>query len=316
VPELAEMARRGVVGFKAFMCDSGLAEFPRADDGTLFEGMQEAARLRLPVAVHAENHELTRALAVRTPGHDVRDFLASRPVVAELDAVQRALLFAAETGVSLHLVHMSSARSVMMAAAARARGVDVSVETCPHYLLFTEDDMERLGAIAKCAPPLRTDGDRGALWQHLLAGDVDIVASDHSPTEPSRKAGDFMRAWGGVAGVQSTYAAMLDEGHFGRHLALERLASLLADAPARRFHIEHKGAIASGHDADLTLIDLNARFTLSADDLHQRHKSSPYVGRTFRGVVRRTLRRGETIFADGAITARSRGRLVRPLVRR
>jgi allantoinase len=312
VPDLADMAARGVVGFKAFMCDSGLPEFPRADDGTLFEGMREAARLKLPVAVHAENEELTRALAARVTGRGVRDFLASRPMVAELDAIQRALLFAAETGVSLHIVHVSSGRGVAMAAEARARGVDVSIETCPHYLLFTEDDMERLGAMAKCAPPLRSEHDRADLWTQLLNGHVDIVASDHSPTEPARKAGDFLRAWGGIAGVQSTYAAMIDEGHVVRHLPLERIATLLAATPATRFRIERKGAIAPGNDADLALIDVGARFELRATDLQQRHKTSPYVGRTFRGVVRRTLRRGETIFADGVVQAGSTGRLVRP----
>ena len=312
IPEMAAMAARGVVGFKAFMCDSGLPEFPRADDGTLFTGMREAARLGLPVAVHAENEELTKMLASQLTGSGVRDFLASRPLAAELDAIQRALLFAAETGVRLHIVHVSAGRGVAMAAEARAQGVDVSIETCPHYLLLTDDDMAQLGAVAKCAPPLRTGHDRDGLWNQLIAGAVDIVASDHSPTEPANKAGVFLRAWGGIAGVQSTYAAMLEEGHFTRGVALERIASLLADTPARRFRIAGKGAIAPGHDADLVLIDLAQRSTLRANDLQQRHKVSPYVGRTFRGVVRRTIRRGETIFAEGRITSDSGGRLVRP----
>ena len=314
VPEMAAMAARGAVGFKAFMCDSGLPEFPRADDGTLFEGMREAARLGLPVAVHAENEELTKALAATLSGTGVRDFLASRPLIAELDAIQRALLFAAETGVRLHIVHMSAGRAVAMAAEAREKGVDVSIETCPHYLLFTDEDMERLGALAKCAPPLRAEHDRRALWDEILDGRVDIVASDHSPTEPAKKAGDFRRAWGGIAGVQSTYAALLEEGHFARRLPLERIAGLMAAAPAGRFRISRKGGISQGNDADIALIDLGHRFTLRADDLQQRHKTSPYVGRAFRGVVRRTIRRGETIFQDGRITAHSTGRLLRPHV--
>jgi allantoinase len=154
VAEMAEMGARGVVGFKAFMSDSGLPEFPRADDVTLVEGMREAARLGLPVAVHAESDELTRGLAQKMTGRGVRDFLASRPVVAELEAIQRALLFAGETHAMLHIVHVSSGRGVALAVEARARGVDVSIETCPHYLCFTEEDLERLGAVAKCAPPL------------------------------------------------------------------------------------------------------------------------------------------------------------------
>jgi allantoinase len=306
------MAAAGVVGFKAFMSNSGLPEFPRADDATLFEGMREASRLGLPVAVHAENEEMTAGLARRTTGRGVRDFLRSRPVVAELEAIQRALLFAEETAAPLHIVHISSGRGVAMAAAAKARGVDVSIETCAHYLFFTEEDVERLGAAAKCAPPLRPGDERDRLWRELLAGHVDIVASDHSPAEPRLKQGDFMAAWGGIAGVQSTLAVLLDRGHRRRDLPLERVAALLASTPARRFKIDGKGQIAPGFDADVVLLDLDESFTLDASELHQRHKSSPYVGQTFRGRVKRTIRRGETIFADGRIYGETKGRFVRP----
>ena len=312
LPDMADLAARGVVGYKAFMCDSGLPEFPRADDMTLLDGMREAARLGLPVAVHAESEEITRALASRQAGRSARDFLASRPLVAELEAIQRALLFARETGVALHIVHVSSGRGVAIAAEARAAGVDVSIETCPHYLFFTADDLERLGTVAKCAPPLRAAEEREALWAELLRGGVDIVASDHSPTEPARKSGDFMSAWGGIAGVQSTLAVLLDRGHHERALPLEQIAALVAGTPARRFRIPGKGSLAPGHDADLALVDPAQSFTLAADQLHQRHKMSPYLGTSFRGVVRRTIRRGETIFSDGKIAAQGRGQLVRP----
>src|SRR5262249_33526942 len=156
--EMAELAARGVVGLKVFLCDSGLPEFPRADDLTLADGLREAARLGLPVAVHAESHELVQGLSRRMMEQGrqaVRDFLESRPVLAEVEAIQRAVLLAGEAGAKLHIVHVSSGRGVAAAAEARARGVDVSIETCPHYLYFTEEDVERLGAIAKCAPPLR-----------------------------------------------------------------------------------------------------------------------------------------------------------------
>lgn len=312
VPDMAELAERGVVGYKAFMCDSGLPEFPRADDATLLDGMREAARLGLPVAVHAESEELTRAGVARAAGRGARDFLASRPVLAELEAIQRALLFARDTAARLHIVHVSSGRGVAMAAEARATGVDVSIETCPHYLFFTEDDVERLGPVAKCAPPLRAAVERDALWGELLRGRVDVVASDHSPTEPALKSGDVLSAWGGIAGVQSTLAVLLDRGHHGRGLPLERIAALVAETPARRFGIPRKGSVSSGHDADLVLIDPSQSFTLDASRLQQRHKISPYLGESFRGAVRRTIRRGETIFADGQITARTRGKLVRP----
>ncbi len=309
VGAMAEMAERGVVGFKAFMCDSGLPEFPRADDQTLRDGMAEAARLHLPVAVHAESHEMVRLKANLT---NVRDFLESRPVAAETEAIGRALELAGETGASLHIVHVSTGRGVSLAAEARARGVDASIETCPHYLWFTEVDVERLGTIAKCAPPLRAAGHHRALWGALVAGQVDLVASDHSPAEPSMKAGDFLSAWGGIAGVQSTLPVLLDRGYHERGLPLERIAELIAASPARRFRIARKGTIEAGNDADLVLIDAAGSFTLEKHHLQQRHKTSPYVGATFRGAVRATLRRGETIFMDGQVTAQTGGRFVRP----
>jgi allantoinase len=327
VGEMPEMADRGVVGFKAFMCDSGLPEFPRADDQTLHDGMAEAARLHLPVAVHAESQELVQRKAdpTREPwgpvsAGPIQDFLQSRPVAAETEAIERALALARETGASLHIVHVSTGRGVSLAAHARATGVDVSIETCPHYLWFTEADVERLGAVAKCAPPLRAAEHQQALWDALLAGHVDIVASDHSPTEPSMKAGDFVGAWGGIAGVQSTLPVLLERGYHGRRLTLEAIAELTAATPARRFRIARKGTIEPGNDADLVLIDAAGAFTLEEEHLQQRHKMSPYVGATFRGSVRATLRRGETIFVDGnpktqipkPKSEETRGRFVRP----
>jgi allantoinase len=314
VRHMEELAHRGVVGFKAFLCDSGLPEFPRADDLTLFEGLREAARLGLPVAVHAESQGITQGLAQRLLAADrasVRAFLNSRPVVAELEAIHRATLLAREVGAKLHIVHVSSGRGVAIAVEARAHGTDVSIETCPHYLFFTEDDVERLGPVAKCAPPLRDASEQDALWKHVLAGTVDIIASDHSPAPPDMKTGDFGQAWGGIAGVQSTLAVMLDRGHHCRNLPLDRISSLLSAAPARRFHIPNKGAIAIGMDADLVLVDLARSTQLQTQHLMQRHALSPYLGSTFRGCVERTIRRGETIFASGQITARTQGRLVR-----
>jgi allantoinase len=315
IGDMAEMAERGVVGFKAFMCGSGLPEFPRADDHTLFEGLKQAASLKLPVAVHAESHELTSALTKRAVAEGrttVRDFLTSRPVVAEVEAIQRAALFAGEAGAKLHIVHVSSGRGVAAAAEARARGIDVSIETCPHYLFFTDEDLERIGAIAKCAPPLRSAGHQDALWTQLLTGVVDVVASDHSPAPPDMKDGEFWTAWGGIAGVQSTLAVLLDQGFDRRSLPLRQIASLISGYPAGRFRIANKGAIFPGNDADLVLVDLSEQSTLRAEDLFQRHSLSPYVGSTFQGKIRQTIRRGETIFKDGAITAQGGGRLVRP----
>jgi allantoinase len=313
VPQMAELADRGVVGFKAFLCDSGLPEFPRADDLTLFDGLREAARLGLSVAVHAESQELTGRMAAQDGG-SIKAFLASRPVIAELEAIQRATLLAREAGAKLHIVHVSSGRGVALAAEARAKGTDVSIETCPHYLFFTEDDVERLGAVAKCAPPLRDAAEQNGLWGQLLAGAVDIVASDHSPAPLDMKSGDFAKAWGGIAGVQSTLAVLLDRGHHCRQLTLERISTLIAAEPARRFRIPAKGRIAVGMDADLSLVDVSRSVQLRPEHLMQRHPSTnPYLGSTFRGSVERTIRRGETIFASGKITARGQGKFVRPI---
>jgi allantoinase len=313
---LDELAARGVVGFKAFMSASGVAEFEAADDLTLLEGMARAARLGLPVAVHAESEELTSRLARRAVAEGrvgVRDYLASRPVVAELEAIGRAIAFATETGCALHVVHVSSAHGVALVAGARARGVDVTCETCPHYLVLDADDAERLGAAAKCAPPLRDAAEREALWAALEAGDVDLVATDHSPAPAALKeGGDFFAVWGGIGGAQTLVALLHDEGVVGRGLAPAVLERLLAAAPARRFGLAPgKGALAVGADADVTLLDPGATWTVARDDLLDRHRLSPFAGRTLRGRVVRTILRGRTIARDGRVVGEPSGRVVR-----
>jgi len=307
---LEPLAERGVIGFKAFMTDSGLPEFPRADDLTLYEGMCEAARLGLPVAVHAESDELVQALtrrALTAGGHGVRDYLDSRPVVAEVEAIQRAALLAGEAGARLHIVHISSGRGVVAALEARARGVDISIETCAHYLYFGEEDMLRLGAVAKCAPPLREPAERKTLWRSVLRGDVDMVGSDHSPAPSAMKQDpNFFRIWGGIAGVQSTLAVLLELA------PVERIAALTAANPARRFSLGRKGSLAVGNDADFTLVDTAAEFTVTRESLFQKHGLSPYEGATFRGAVRRTVVRGETVFVDGKIVGAPKGKFIQP----
>ena len=313
---LAELAARGVMGFKAFMSNSGLAEFDAADDLTLLEGMRLAAKLDLPVAVHAESDSITSALSsrMRAAGRTgIRDYLESRPVLAELEAISRAILLAEETGCALHIVHISSGRGVALAAQARARGVNVTLETCPHYLAFTDDDLERLGAVLKCAPPVRDDLERDQLWREVLTGQVDIIGSDHSPAPPKMKTSqDFFAIWGGISGVQSTLAVLLTEGVQARGLSLELLARMLAANPAARFGFAHKGKLELGFDADFSLLDLTKSFKLEPDDLLYRHTQSPYLGKTFAGVVRRTVSRGHTIFLDGKTVTGTRGQFVRP----
>ncbi|HEX2104830.1 MAG TPA: allantoinase AllB [Solirubrobacteraceae bacterium] len=314
VERLGELAHRGVVGFKAFMSDSGVPEFARADDLTLYEGMRAAAAVRLPVAVHAESEAITSALAARARAAGrtgVRDYLSSRPAIAEIEAIGRALLLAEETGCALHVVHVSTGRGVALVAEARARGVDATCETCPHYLVLDEDDAERLGAVAKCAPPLREAAERDALWAAL--GDVAFVASDHSPAPAELKAGDdFFAVWGGISGAQSLLGLVLDAGHHDRGLPLERLAELCAAGAARRLRLPGKGRLEPGADADLVLVDLDGRTAIEPDTLHYRHRHTPYAGRALRGRVARTIVRGTTVVADGRVVGAPAGRLVIP----
>jgi allantoinase len=314
---LDELAERGVVGFKAFMANSGINDFRSVDDLVLWEGMKRAAELGLMVGVHAESDAITRALGARAldAGRSgVRDYVESRPAVAELQAIARAIVLAEETGCALHVVHVSTGRGVAQVAAARLRGVDVTCETCPHYLVLTEDDMEELGAVAKCAPPLRPAAEVEALWSALEDGTLPMVASDHSPSPAELKiGGDFFGAWGGISGCQSMLALMLSEGHHARGLALERLPELLAGFVARRFRLPGKGRLEVGADADLALVDLGREWTLEAEHLLYRHAHSPFVGRRLRGAATRTLLRGATVWSEaGGIASPPRGRLVTP----
>ena len=317
IEQLDELARRGVVGFKAFMSSSGIEDFSSVDDLTLYEGMERAARLGRIVAVHAENSVLTSELARRAIAGGrtgVRDYLASRPVVAELEAIARAILFASETGCPLHIVHVSSGRGVSMVAEARARGVDVSCETCTHYLVLTGDDVERLGAVAKCAPPLRSQEEQDALWKHIFAGNLPMVTSDHSPAPAEMKTDpNFFQVWGGISGCQSVLQLLLTEGYEKRSLSLTGIVALTAENIARRFGLSgSKGRLAPGMDADFVLVNMQSQGQLRADDLFYRHKHSPYVGRMLRGKIVRTLLRGKTVFLDGTIVSAPRGRLLTP----
>jgi allantoinase len=318
VEAMDELAARGVVGFKAFMCTSGIDDFPGVDDLTLYEGMCRASALGLPVAVHAESEAITAGLAQRARASGrtaMRDFVASRPAVAELQAIARAIALAQESGCSLHVVHVSTGRGVALVADARARGVDVSCETCPHYLVLTEDDAEALGNVAKCAPPLRPRYESEALWRALADGTLPMVASDHSPAPWAMKGGDdAFAAWGGISGCQTTLPLLLSDGCAGRGLPLELIAAATSGYVARRFRLAGKGRLAPGADADLVLVDLAATQSLAAEDLYYRHRHSPFVGRTLTARVARTLVRGRTVFADGRIVGPPAGRLLIPSI--
>ena len=303
---MEELADSGVIGFKAFMCNSGIDDFLFADEATLRAGMKRAAALNLPVAVHAESEAMTSRLA---RGSTARDFMEARPIEAELEAISRALELAGETGCSLHVVHVSCAAGVRLISEARARGVDATCETCPHYLVLTDEDVERLGPIAKCAPPLRSAREQEALWLELLAGRILTVGSDHSPSPPAMKEGaDFFQVWGGISGAQHLLPLLLS-----READLSLLARVTSANVARRFQLPSaKGKLAVGGDADLALVKLGDDVEIKAGELFYRHRQSPYVGRRVRASVQRTILRGQTIYQAGRIMGEPKGRLVRP----
>jgi len=303
--DLEPLAERGVMGFKAFMSGSGIDDFPKADLATLREGMKRAAALGLPVGVHAEFDETEPA-----GGTSVREYLASRPIESECAAIKAAIEIAGETKCALQVVHVSSAQGLALIASARLRGVNVTAETCPHYLLLTGEDMERIGPAAKCAPPMRDAANRETLWRKLRAGDIQTIGSDHSPSPWSMKLDpNFFKVWGGISSIQHLLPLLLDAD-----LEPERVAVLTATNPARRFRLPAKGEIAVGSDADLTLVETGVRDPITADSLFYHHRHSPYVGRTLSARVERTILRGQTAYLNGTIPANGpRGQLLKPL---
>jgi allantoinase len=316
VDRLDELAARGVVGFKAFMCDSGRDEFPFADDLTLHEGMSRAARLGLPVAVHAESQATTAALARCAREHGrtaMRDYVESRPVRAELEAVGRAIAIAEETDCALHVVHVSTAAAALCVAEAYSRGVDVSCETCPHYLLLTDEDAERIGALAKCSPPIRPRAAVEELWGAIHAGSIAMLASDHSPAPPELKRGDDAFAWwGGISGLQTLRGTMLAVAN-EQGLSLPDLARLTAEAAAARFSLTQKGRLEVGCDADLTVIDLSYEGRVETVELRYRYRQSPFVGLGSRGRLVHSFLRGKSLIVDARPAAgKGFGRIVRP----
>ncbi|PLT47459.1 Allantoinase [Paenibacillus pasadenensis] len=327
--ELEPLAEAGVVGFKAFVSKpggEGEGRFVEADDWTLYEGMRRIASFGGVLALHAENDSMTTALgdSMRRAGRvGALDFAASRPPVAELEAVHRALFYAELTGCRLHFVHISHPDSVERIDRARRDGLDVTVETCPHYLMLTADDMARIGPVAKCAPPLRDAESVERLWAQLAEGKIDLVASDHSPSPIELKAGpglSFFDAWGGISGAQSTVELVLGEG-LRRGIPAGRLAQVLAGAPAERFGLTGKGGIAVGKDADLALIDRSAGYTLESGHLQYLHPNSPYTGMRMDVRVVRTLLRGQVVYSlDGGVVpaggVRTAGGLGAPAERR
>jgi allantoinase len=280
--QLEPLVQRGVMGFKAFMCPSGIDEFPACDANTLRAGMQRIAELGSILLVHAEDPSRLASPAATA----ARDFIWSRPPDAEVEAIAQAIAIAGEIGCRLHIVHVSTARGVELIDEAQQRGVDASGETCSHYLLYVESDMERMGGIAKCAPPFRTAIDREKLWWMLRDGRLPIVVSDHSPSTLDLKQGDdFSKIWGGISGCQSTRQLLLAMGR----LELPVIAAVTSTNIAMRLGLARKGDIAPGFDADLWLVDLSHEDIVRREDLLYRNPFSAHEGQRIRGRTVKTM---------------------------
>ncbi|HSM07643.1 MAG TPA: allantoinase AllB [Gemmatimonadota bacterium] len=314
--ELTGLAAAGVLGFKCFLVDSGLDEFPPVGEAELRPAMREIARLGLPLLVHAEAPgPIAAAAAHGRPGASASypDWLASRPPEAEVEALRLLVRLVDETGCAVHVVHVSAHQCLPIIAAAKDAGLPVTAETCPHYLTFAAKEIPAGYTLFKCAPPIRGAENRERLWEGLEVGTLDLVASDHSPCPPARRAldsGDFFAAWGGIASLQLGPRAVWTEAR-RRGIVPDRLVEWMAEAPARLAGLEgRKGRIAAGFDADLVVLDPDAEFVVEPGGLCDRHCQTPYEGRLLRGEVRRTWVGGRLVFADGELTGERRGRVL------
>ena len=304
VSDLDEMAGEGAAAFKSFMASSS-PFFPAVDHAQLLWAMREAARLDLPYGLHAEDHQLLSDGLNRMRAAGRKDPLAhaeSRPPLVETVAVNTALLLAAETGCHVHICHVASSGALALIREAKERGLRVTAETCPQYLMLDTGDLVRLAGFARCAPALRERAEVDAIWGFILDGTIDLISSDHCPyTVESKQAGvdDIFQAPLGLSGVQTLLPALFSEAVVKRGLPVERFVSLISTNPARIFGLyPRKGTLAIGADADIALLDPNKTWTVTVDDALHKQKWTPYEGKEITGRVVRTIRRGETIFDD------------------
>ena len=310
VDELAAMDAAGALAFKAFLCsgdplgdatdEKGL---PRLNDDGLLRAMTAIAAFDGLIGIHSENHDILigAGAELRAAGRkDVRAHALAGPEIAEIEAVGRVATLATETGVRCHVVHVSSGKAadIIHAAKETAR---ITLESCPHYLILDEEDLVRIGPNARCGPPLRQRPVIEHLWASLLAGRVDMLASDHCPYMPEQKDVGKESIWNagmGLAGIETSVPMFLDEGYYNRGLSLTQLAAMTATVPAKTFGLYgRKGAIAVGFDADLALYDMNAPWTVDGRMFRGFAKWSAFDGKTCRPQVKQTLVRGRTVFA-------------------
>ncbi|MGQ0468240.1 MAG: allantoinase AllB [Sporichthyaceae bacterium] len=291
--ELADLHAAGVFGFKCFLADSGVPEFPPLDGAGLLSAAERVARLNGLLIVHAEDAAVLADAPAAGPAYP--EFLASRPAAAEVAAIRAVLEASRRTGVRVHILHLSAAAALPTLAAARAEGVPVSVETCPHYLTLDAATVPAGATEFKCCPPVRDAANADALWAGLRTGVVDVVVSDHSPSPLDLKSpGNFATAWGGVSSLQLGLPVMWTAAR-QRGVPLAELVGWMSAGPAWLAGLRHKGEIAPGMAADLVEFAPDAEFVVQPAELAHRHPITPYAGRRLTGVVRRTWLRGAVV---------------------
>jgi allantoinase len=309
--DLEPLARRGVLGFKCFLSPSGVDEFGHVDEADLRVALPILARLGLPLLVHAELPAGLLDVDLAADPRDYRTWLSSRPPASEQAAIDLLIRLAGEYRVHIHVVHLAAAGPLDALRAARRAGWPVSVETCPHYLTFAAEQIPPGATAFKCAPPIREARHREALWSALARGDIDLVATDHSPAPPALKSideGDFVAAWGGIASLQLGLSAVWT-GARARGLSLDQVATWLAAAPAQLAGLtRRKGAIEAGRDADFVFFDPESTAAVDPANLLHRHPLTPYAGMVLNGRVHQTILRGEVIFDEGTFPNAALGR--------
>ena len=299
------LANAGVPGFKCFLIHPGIDGFTMVTEPQLRAALPNIARTHLPLLVHAELPtpiDSATAMLANADWSLYETYLQSRPEEAELSAIRMLLSLCREFKFRLHIVHLSANSALPELRAARAEGLPVTVETCPHYLHLTSETIPRGATLFKCAPPIRSRDNREQLWQALRDGTIDLIATDHSPCPPEMKRlaeGNFRTAWGGIASISVALPLMHTEST-SRGFSLTDLARWMAQSPAKLAGCHtRKGSLAAGYDADFVVFDPEREFTVTADRLHYRHPVSPYLGEKLRGVVQATYLRGRKVFGDG-----------------
>jgi len=309
--DLEALAESGVIGFKAFLSTTGNKEFEAVDDISLLNGMKIIAKLNKVLALHAESAAITNWLKEekeKEGEYSADDYLETRPIIAEVEAVERAIYYAEITGCPLHFVHISSAQAIEKIEQAKQRGMNVTVETCPHYLLFNHDHLRERGTIAKCAPPLREKEEQQKLISLLIDNKFDMISSDHSPCPYDLKdpnVYNLFQAWGGISGGQFSLLSMIELA-LQYDIPFETVAKWTASAPAERFGLsDQKGKIVEGADADLAIVTLKESHLVTEENYYAKHKQSLYIGHTFPCKVVGTFVRGNIVFKDGALEAQA-----------